>query len=59
MSHAETLPRAANAACAITSSLVFAVPLLALASVRECHPNTGKHGAALVVMWAGDLPNDA
>jgi hypothetical protein len=33
MSHAETLPRAANAACAITSSLVFAVPLLAWASV--------------------------
>jgi hypothetical protein len=32
---------------------------LAWASVRECHPNTGKHGAALVVMWAGDLPNDA
>jgi hypothetical protein len=32
---------------------------LGWASVRECHSTTGKHGAALVVMWAGDLPNDA
>jgi hypothetical protein len=29
------------------------------ASVRECHSTNGKHGTALVVMWAGDLPNDA
>jgi hypothetical protein len=36
-----------------------AVLALAWANVRECHSTTGKHGAALVVMWAGDLPNEA